>query len=128
MYDVTKDPVYAAYCQFWFEFQSFRLREAGRSDMVRRIVFDVPEFPYGNVLGYIAAGMAAVARARASGTDLEQAMAQLKAAQRTDQYDPLTHPATRDPKVGDLCYRYNYLLPPGEDHFYRDQILAAGRR
>jgi len=80
IWEKTGDPAYLAYCRLCFQWYTHCLVTKGHADLVRRLVFGFPEFPYGMVSGYLAAGLAGLAEARQQGIDLEAAAEDLRAA------------------------------------------------
>jgi hypothetical protein len=101
VYEKTGDPTYAAYCQFVFEWHRNRLQQDGFSDSVLRKSLGMPDFGFGFVSGYLAAGLAVVAQARARGVDLEAAMQKLR--------EERARAAGHDPKMtDDLFYSVPY--------------------
>lgn len=79
MWQTTGDASYLAYCRLVFQWYRHKLRQDGHSDSVRRHVFDLPEFKYGMVSGYLAAGLAGIEQARSQGIDLDAATKKLRA-------------------------------------------------
>jgi hypothetical protein len=78
MWQVTGDASYLAYCKFCFDWCSHSLKARGCSDMVGRTVFGLPDFPYGMISGYLAAGLAGIAEAGSQGIDLDAATEELR--------------------------------------------------
>jgi len=79
MWQATGDPSYLAYCRLVFQWYRHSLTKNGRADSVCRRVFGLPEFKYGMVSGYLAAGLAGLDEAGAKGVDLKAATDKLRA-------------------------------------------------
>ena len=78
MWHETGDPTYLAYCRLVFQWYRHSLKTQGYADSVRRTVFGLPEFKYGMVSGYLAAGLAGIEEARAKGIDLDAGAEKLR--------------------------------------------------
>jgi len=79
MWETTGDASYLAYCRLVFQWYRHNLQRQGHSDSVRRLVLGLPDFKYGMVSGYLAAGLAGIEKARAQGIDLDAAAEKLRA-------------------------------------------------
>jgi hypothetical protein len=69
-------------------FQWYRnsLETRGYADSVRRLVNGLPEFKYGMVSGYLAAGLAGLEEGRRKGVDFKAALKKLRAARSGELY------------------------------------------
>ena len=86
MWHETGDPTWRAYCRLVFRWYRHSLKTKGYADSVRRTVFGLPEFKYGMVSGYLAAGLAGIEEARAKGIDLDGATEKLRADRSGELY------------------------------------------
>lgn len=79
MWQVTGDDTYLAYCRTVFQWYRHSLDARGYADSVRRTVFGLPEFKYGMVSGYLAAGLAGINDGCSKGVDFSSAAERLRA-------------------------------------------------
>jgi hypothetical protein len=86
MWQKTGDPTYLAYCRLVFQWYRNSLETRGYADSVRRLVNGLPEFKYGMVSGYLAAGLAGLEEGRRKGVDFKAALKKLSAARSGELY------------------------------------------